>query len=213
MHLNELRFDPNTNTWSWGGVINHDVPSGNAIAATAGKDQGNFTVVTPRDDKNIELTRFGLDTNWYICKFHQSTGIDTLILTLPSSNNPPPPQRQLQHQLGPLLFLLHRLLPTRQLHPAVLDGAAQIPRHLPRHRLHALRVLHRVRPLALPAHIPKLRLASLGEPIDNLLAASRRRERRAGRHLGQDRGHRHGQSAHLLHGRRQACRDRAGRER
>ncbi|KAK3954850.1 hypothetical protein QBC32DRAFT_335219 [Pseudoneurospora amorphoporcata] len=66
MHLNELRYDPNTFTWSWEGTINHDVPSNNAIAATAGKENGNFTVVTPRDDKNIQLTRWGLDKNWYI---------------------------------------------------------------------------------------------------------------------------------------------------
>ncbi|KAH7634397.1 hypothetical protein B0T09DRAFT_353063 [Sordaria sp. MPI-SDFR-AT-0083] len=79
MHLNELRYDPNTFTWSWEGTINHDVPSNNAIAATAGKDSGNFTVVTPRDDKNIQLTRWGLDK---------------------SCNHPTPPQRQLQHQLG-----------------------------------------------------------------------------------------------------------------
>ncbi|KAJ4409947.1 hypothetical protein N0V85_004032 [Neurospora sp. IMI 360204] len=66
MHLNGLSYDPATTTWTWEGTINHDVPGSNAIAATAGKGQGNFTVVTPRDDKNIEVTRWGLDKNWYI---------------------------------------------------------------------------------------------------------------------------------------------------
>lgn len=66
MHLNELSYDPDEETWNYEGVINPDVPSNNAIAATPGKDNGNFTVVTPRDDKNIQFMRWGLDKNWYI---------------------------------------------------------------------------------------------------------------------------------------------------
>ncbi|KAK3395547.1 hypothetical protein B0T20DRAFT_37696 [Sordaria brevicollis] len=66
MHLNELSYDPDEERWTYEGVINQDVPSNNAIAATPGKDNGNFTVVTPRDDKNIQLTRWGLDKTWYI---------------------------------------------------------------------------------------------------------------------------------------------------
>lgn len=70
MHLNELSYDPDTTTWSWEGAINHDVPGSNAIAAVDGRDQGNFTIFTPRDDKNIQITQWGLDKNWYICKLH-----------------------------------------------------------------------------------------------------------------------------------------------
>ncbi|EGO53607.1 hypothetical protein NEUTE1DRAFT_150876 [Neurospora tetrasperma FGSC 2508] len=66
MHLNELSYDPDTTTWNWEGTINHDVPGSNAIAAVDGRDQGNFTVFTPRDDKNIQITQWGRDKNWYI---------------------------------------------------------------------------------------------------------------------------------------------------
>lgn len=79
MHLNELSYDPDEEIWSYEGVINQDVPSNNAIAATPGKDNGNFTVVTPRDDKNIQLTRWGLDRNWYICKL-------SLLVSCPGPN-------------------------------------------------------------------------------------------------------------------------------
>jgi uncharacterized protein (DUF1501 family) len=51
--------------WNYNGIISQDTQSSFAIhAAFSGKN--NISVVTPRDSKNIEVTRYNSDSSWHI---------------------------------------------------------------------------------------------------------------------------------------------------
>lgn len=61
--INELSYT-NDDGWKYLGVISHDINSLPALgAAFSGKN--NITVVSPRDEQNIGVTRYTKDDTWY----------------------------------------------------------------------------------------------------------------------------------------------------
>ncbi len=63
--INQLSYT-NDNGWQYGGLVSQDTQSSPAIHA-AFADKSNITVVTPKDSRNIEVSRWNSDNSWHIC--------------------------------------------------------------------------------------------------------------------------------------------------
>ncbi|KAK4042475.1 hypothetical protein C8A01DRAFT_33414 [Parachaetomium inaequale] len=61
--INELHYTRDTG-WSYRGVISQDINSLPAVAAVA-SGNGNITVVSPRDERNVAATRWNRDETWF----------------------------------------------------------------------------------------------------------------------------------------------------
>jgi hypothetical protein len=61
--INELKYDPKRDEWSHNGFITKDISSLPALAATFTSKE-NITVVAPRDDKTIGVTRYQKNGDW-----------------------------------------------------------------------------------------------------------------------------------------------------
>ncbi|KAI1379975.1 hypothetical protein F4677DRAFT_408150 [Hypoxylon crocopeplum] len=68
--LHQIGYTPTT-TWGYYGVVSHDKASSQAIASTfSGND--NITVVRPRDDLNMGVSRWYTDNLWHVSAFPQN---------------------------------------------------------------------------------------------------------------------------------------------
>jgi len=68
MTVNQLAYanGVNNNNWGWDGVVDYDVPRGNALASQfTGAD--NMTVAYPKDASNVGVARYNSDKLWHIC--------------------------------------------------------------------------------------------------------------------------------------------------
>lgn len=94
--VNELGYT-NDDDWNYRGIISNDINSLPALAATFTQKE-NITVVSPRDNSNIAVTRYNKDETW-----HRSTApphlLIALVLTFTNSNLPAAPQGGF-HQLN-----------------------------------------------------------------------------------------------------------------
>jgi hypothetical protein len=61
--INELHYTRDTN-WSYRGPISQDINSLPAVAA-AFSGNGNITVVSPRDERNVAASRWNRDETWF----------------------------------------------------------------------------------------------------------------------------------------------------
>ena len=61
--INELGYT-NDDGWKYLGLISHDINSLPALGA-AFSNKNNITVVSPRDEQNIGVTRYTKDDTWY----------------------------------------------------------------------------------------------------------------------------------------------------
>lgn len=67
MRLQSLRFT-RVESWSYGGPVSTNINRSGMAIHTMFSGVRNVTVVTPRDDANMELTRLNIDGTWHICK-------------------------------------------------------------------------------------------------------------------------------------------------
>lgn len=64
--VQELFYTTKTN-WNYGGIVSQDPVSSFALG-TGHSSTDNITVVFPKSDKDIEVSRFNSDNSWHICK-------------------------------------------------------------------------------------------------------------------------------------------------
>lgn len=65
--VQELFYTQKTN-WNYGGIVSQD-PVASFALGTGHSSTDNITVVFPKSDKDIEVSRFNSDKSWHICKY------------------------------------------------------------------------------------------------------------------------------------------------
>ncbi|KAI5867454.1 hypothetical protein GGS23DRAFT_178682 [Durotheca rogersii] len=68
--LHHIGYTPKAATWRYYGAVSHDRADGPAIAATF-SPKNNITVVRPRDEKNMGVSRLSREGQWNIATFPQ----------------------------------------------------------------------------------------------------------------------------------------------
>ncbi|KAK1750231.1 hypothetical protein QBC47DRAFT_122466 [Echria macrotheca] len=63
--IDEMRYSPQSNQWSYTGIISQDPQGWGALAAVFSGTE-NITVASARDPRSIEIVRYNSDTNWRI---------------------------------------------------------------------------------------------------------------------------------------------------
>lgn len=66
--LRQIGYTAASGKWVDLGEVSPDASSGNAIGATFSNDN-NMTVVTPKNQENMEVSRWNTDQSWRISKF------------------------------------------------------------------------------------------------------------------------------------------------
>ncbi|CAJ2504480.1 Uu.00g118740.m01.CDS01 [Anthostomella pinea] len=67
--MHEIGYTSDSQKWGYYGVVSHDVASSQAISSVYSGSDGNITLVRPRDEKNIGVSRYYSDETWHLESF------------------------------------------------------------------------------------------------------------------------------------------------